>query len=68
MYINYALSRYLFYCGALLSFPGGASGKEPVCNTDPLVEKILWRRAWQPIPVFFTGESHGQRSLVGYSL
>ena len=26
-----------------------------------------WRRAWQPIPVFLPGESHGQRSLVGYS-
>ena len=26
-----------------------------------------WRRAWQPTPVFWTGESHGQRNLVGYS-
>ena len=24
-------------------------------------------RAWQPTPVFFAGEPHGQRSLVGYS-
>ena len=24
-------------------------------------------RAWQPTPVFMPGESHGQRSLVGYS-
>ena len=24
-------------------------------------------RAWQPTPVFSTGESHGQRSLAGYS-
>ena len=23
-------------------------------------------RAWQPTPVFFPGESHGQRSLAGY--
>ena len=23
--------------------------------------------AWQPTPVFLPGESHGQRSLVGYS-
>ena len=29
--------------------------------------KILWRRAWQPIPVFLPGESHEQRSLVGNS-
>ena len=30
------------------------------------VRKIPWRRAWQPTPVFLPGESHGQRSLVGY--
>ena len=34
---------------------------------DPWVGKILWRRKWQPTPVFLPGESHGQRSLVGYS-
>ena len=28
--------------------------------------KISWRRAWQPTPAFLPGESHGQRSLVGY--
>ena len=25
------------------------------------------RRKWQPTPVFLPGESHEQRSLVGYS-
>ena len=34
---------------------------------DPLVGKILWRREWLPTLVFWPGESHGQRSLVGYS-
>jgi len=29
-------------------------------------EKILWRREWEPTPVFLPGESHGQRSLAGY--
>ena len=29
--------------------------------------KIPWRRAWQPTPIFFLGESHGQRSLGDYS-
>ena len=29
--------------------------------------KSLWRRKWQPTPVFLPGESHGRRSLVGYS-
>ena len=30
-------------------------------------QKIPWRKAWQPTPVFLPGESHGQKSLVGYS-
>ena len=33
----------------------------------PWVGKIPWKRAWQPTPGFLPGESHGQRSLVGYS-
>ena len=52
--------------------PGGASGKEPACQCrrrefNPCVRKIPWRRKRQPIPVFSPEESHGQRSLVGYS-
>ena len=34
---------------------------------DPWVRKIPWRRKWQSTPVFLPGESHGWRSLVGYS-
>ena len=34
---------------------------------DPWVRKIPWRREWQPTPVFWPGESCGQRSLVGSS-
>ena len=33
----------------------------------PGVGKNPWRRKWQPTPVFLPGESHGQRSLAGYS-
>ena len=29
--------------------------------------KIPCKRAWQSTPVFLPGESHGQRSLAGYS-
>ena len=29
---------------------------------------MRWRRKWQPIPVFLTGESQGQGSLVGCPL
>ena len=36
------------------------------CGFDPWVGKIPWRRAWQPTPVLVPGESHGQRSLVGF--
>ena len=34
---------------------------------DPWVGKIPWRRKWQPTLVSLPGESHGQRSLAGYS-
>ncbi|RJF55595.1 hypothetical protein D4Z76_09300 [Campylobacter coli] len=34
---------------------------------DPWVGKIPWRRKWQLAPVYLPGESHGQRSVVGYS-
>ena len=55
-------------------FPDGANGKELSCQCrrckrcefDLWVGKIPWRRAWQPTPVFLPGESHKQRSLVGY--
>jgi len=56
-------------------FPGGASGKEPTCpcwrckrsRFDLWVRKFPWKTAQQPTPVFLPGESHGQRSLAGYS-
>ena len=58
-----------------MGFLGGASGKEPACQCrrlkrcefGPWVKKIPWRRAWQPTPVFLAGESHGQKSPMGYS-
>ena len=31
---------------------------------DPTGGRILWRRAWQPTPVFLPREFHGQRSLA----
>ena len=34
---------------------------------DPWVGRIPWRREWLLTPVFLPGESHGQRSLAGYS-
>ena len=53
-------------------FPGGSDNKESACNAggpgfDPWVGKILWKREWQPTPLFLPGEFHGYRSLVGWS-
>ena len=55
-----------------MGLPWWLSGQESACNTQgcrfhPWVEKIPWRRAWQPTPAFWPGESHGRRSLAGYS-
>ena len=55
----------------LLGFPSGSvvrlhlQGRRP--GFYPWVGKIPWERKWRPTPVFLPGESHGQRSLVGYS-
>ena len=47
--------------------------KESACQDrrrrfDPSVGKISWGRKWQLTPILLPGESHGQTSLVGYSL
>ena len=34
---------------------------------SPWTGKVPRRKAWEPTPVFLPGESHGQRSLIGYS-
>ena len=34
---------------------------------NPCVEKVPWRRKWQPTLVFLPAKSHGQRSPLGYS-
>ena len=50
---------------------GGTSGKEHACQCKSCktckLNHWVGRRARQPIPAFLPGESHGQRSLVGYS-
>ena len=37
------------------------------CEFNPWIWKVPWRRKWQPTPVFLSGISHGQKSLVDYS-
>ena len=61
----------LLPCG----FPGGASGKEPACQcrrhesvgSIPGSGRSLGGRNGNPLQYSLPGESHGQRSLVGYS-
>ena len=53
-------------------FPGESALKNPPANAGdtssiPGSERSPWRRKWQPTPVFLPGESHGWRSLLGYS-
>ena len=42
-----------------------------VCHYVPIYlpwsDRTSWRRKWQPTPVLLPGESHGGKSLVGYS-
>ena len=81
IHLNYCMCQYciLFHCWVVfhcMGFPGGASGEELDCQCrrrkrhgfSSWVGKIPWRQVWQPTPVFLSGESHGQRSLVSYSL
>ena len=54
-----------------LGFPGGSVVKNLPAKQEmrvpPLGQEAPWRRKWPPTPVFLPGESHGQRSLQGYS-
>ena len=67
--------RHLIPLTRPIELPRWLSGKESACQCrrhrrcalDPWIEKIPWRREWQPIPVFLPGNFHKQRNLVGYS-
>ena len=67
---NKATQQYKF-----IKSKGGAISKDPACQCgrikrhrfNPCMEKIPWKRAWQPTPVLLPGESHGQRRPAGYS-
>ena len=68
IYRQYYIIQYTNYMG----FPGGSDDKESTCNCgrpsfDPWIGKFPWRREQLLTPVFWPGEFHGQRSLVGYS-
>ena len=53
-----------------IGLPWWLSAKESTCRRPRFilwVGKIPWKKAWQPTPILLPGESHGQRSLEGYS-
>ena len=62
--IGYSRFPFIFHKLKLEKEFPGSSGRP---RFDPWVGKIPWRRQWHPTPVLLPGESHGQRSLVGYS-
>ena len=64
LYVNYfhenvfpQKTRIFFLNILIFAFPKYAS-----------VRTLIWRRKWQPTPVFLSGESQGRRSLVGCRL
>ena len=57
-----------------MGFPGGSvvdsasqAGDTGNLGLIPGSGRFPWRKKWQSTPVFLSGESHGQRSLVGHS-
>ena len=68
---NLAEGDFLWYTDNSGGFPGGTVVKNPLVNAGDMGSipgwEDPWRRKWQSTQVFLPGESHGQRSLVGYS-
>jgi len=75
--MSFAQSIFSSFAGGLRGL-GPINGKDGLprwcqcrrckrCGFDSWVEKIPWRRKWQPTPIFLLGKSQGQRSLPGCS-
>ena len=56
-------------CGEWHGLKGPIGSRVELMANELLKATVVdnWRRKWQPTLVFLPGESHGQRSLVGYS-
>ena len=61
-------SRASLMAQEVKNLPAMSPGSDRRHGSDPWVMKICWRRKWQCTPVSLPGKSHGQRSLVSYSL
>ena len=55
-----------------MGFPGGSAVKSLPSMQETRAVSLSWEdsleESTKPTPVFLLGESHGQRSLEGYSL
>ena len=55
-----------FWALVVKNLPANAGGlRDP--GSDPCVWKLPWMKKRQLTPVLLPGESHGQKSTVGYS-
>ena len=52
-------SSFVFNMGIIIKigFPGGSVVKNPPAVWETWVGKMPWRKAWQPAPIFLSGES-----------
>ena len=64
---NYLWSIGLGLCSLLGKSNRMVSHLTTLPNSCGLLHEDPWRRKWQPTPVFLPRESHGQKSLAGYS-
>ena len=58
----------LFPDSPVVKNPPANAGEARDMDLIPESGRFLWKRKWQPHPVFLPGKSHGQRSLAGYRL
>ena len=66
-----AIQSQNFKHGHLLGSPNGSGGKQSSCNAGGTEMQVQSLNQEDPLkketPVFLPGETHGQRSLAGYS-
>ena len=55
------------WCLLVVKNPPASEDDIKDMSSIPGSGRFPWRRKWQPTPVLLPGESHGQRSPVGYS-
>ena len=70
--MNIAVLSIISTWSLFTGLPRWHSGKESSCKCrrcrfHAWFRKILWRRKWQPTPIFFPGKFSGERSLSGYN-